>query len=206
MKILNITILVFVLIILFSASTCSAGWVVFHKPEYRGRLIDAETKEPIEGAVVVAMYQKYPIISGPGGGSSEIIHIKEALTDEKGEFVIPSYWTLMGPNATEYRTEFIIYKPGYASFPNNSRDIYPFNYFDPSFLFTKKLDKVVEIRRSSGLIKITFGVAELPRLKTIKERLRTIPSPPTIEKKDTPLFYKSINEERISFGFEPVGR
>ncbi|MBI3583826.1 MAG: hypothetical protein HY096_07745, partial [Nitrospinae bacterium] len=29
-------------------------WMVYHKPAFKGKVIDAETKKPIEGAVVVA--------------------------------------------------------------------------------------------------------------------------------------------------------
>jgi hypothetical protein len=198
MKIINITLIFYVLINLFFVSTCSAGWVVFHKPEYRGRIIDAGTKEPIEGAVIVAMYQKYPIISGPGGGSSSIIHIKEVLTDNKGEFIIPSYWSLMGPNATEDETEFIIYKPGYGSYPNNS--IYPLKYYDPEYLFSKKLDKEGDIHYDSKILKIKFGVVELPRLKSREEREHAIPSNTSIyifnnNLNDTPILNKYLREE-----------
>ena len=37
-------------------TSCFAGWLIYHKPAFRGRIIDAETKKPIEGAVVVAKY------------------------------------------------------------------------------------------------------------------------------------------------------
>lgn len=52
--------LVFVLLALtFILNTNSyASWLIYHKPEFKGMVIDAETKEPIEGAVVVAVYYK----------------------------------------------------------------------------------------------------------------------------------------------------
>jgi hypothetical protein len=202
MKIINITILIFVSITLFFVSTCSAGWVVFHKPEYRGRIIDADTKKPIEGVVIVAIYNTEHIINGPGGGSSSIINIRETLTDVKGEFVIPSYWSVMGLNTIEYDTEFIIYKPGYGSYPNNS--IYPLKYYNPEYLFSKKLDKEGDVRYDLKILKIKFGVAELPRLKTKEERLNAAPSEPTDWGKSVPLLLAAINEERKSFGLNPI--
>jgi hypothetical protein len=189
------------------ATSCAAGWLIFSKPAYSGRIIDAETKEPIEGAVVVAIYQKHPIIGGPAGSSASIIHIKEALTDKNGEFSIPSYATPMSPNSYSLEPDFIIYKPGYSSYPNNRRDIYPFKYCGPGILFSKqKMGIQGEIHRGSDVVKITYGVLELPRLKTKEERLRAIPSTPTIEKKDTPLLYNAINEENKHFGLGSVGR
>jgi hypothetical protein len=91
-----IIVLSMILTITFCTS-CFAGWLIYHKPAFKGKIVDAETKKPIEGAVVVAMYKKYPIISGPGGGSASIMHIKEALTDKKGEFHISSYTTFIQP-------------------------------------------------------------------------------------------------------------
>ena len=59
----------------------------YHKPAFQGKVIDAETKEPIDGAVVVVIYKKYPIISGPGGGGESIMDIKETLTNAKESLI-----------------------------------------------------------------------------------------------------------------------
>ena len=125
---------------------CFAGWLIYHKPAYKGRIIDAETKEPIEGAVVVAIYYKYPIISGPGGGSKSIVGIKEALTDEKGEFHIPSYTTFIQPNSLEHDTDFIFYKPGYGG------RISPSHVVNAEKLFTKEIGVKgeIEVRGKTG--------------------------------------------------------
>jgi len=193
-------------------TSCFAGWLIYHKPAFRGMVIDAETKKPIEGAVVVAMYYKYPIISGPGGGSASIMHIKEALTDKKGEFRIPSYTTVIQPLSIEDLTEFIIYKPGYGSHPVSLT--YPLFYFRPyeeEGFFSKKLGTkeekhVLKLGKTIKTLSINYGVVELPPLKTRKERLGAVPSTPTDEIKDTPLLYKAINEEYKGFGLKPSGR
>ena len=117
MKNVYLIIVLSTLLIIAFTTSASAGWIIFHKQEFRGKVIDAETKEPIEGAVVVATYQKYPIISGPGGGSPSIVKIKETLTDKKGEFYFPRYTTIIQPLAREVETVFIIFKPGYGSHP-----------------------------------------------------------------------------------------
>jgi hypothetical protein len=198
-----IIVLSMILTITFCTS-CFAGWLIYHKPAFKGKIVDAETKKPIEGAVVVAMYKKYPIISGPGGGSASIMHIKEALTDKKGEFHISSYTTFIQPLFIEDDVDFIIYKPGYGSHPG--RKVYPFHYCGPELLFSKELGTKGQIHRRTKTVSITYGVVELPPLKTRKERLRAVPSTPTDKIKDTPLLYKAINEEYKSFGLKPSGR
>ena len=198
------------LMTIFSTS-CFAWWFIYHKPSYMGKVIDSETKEPIEGAVAVAMYYKYPIISGPGGGSASIIHIKEALTDKNGKFCILSYTTVIQPLSTEDQTEFIIYKPGYGKFPHE-RVSPPKPMSSPAierFFWKESFGKQGEIILNFGPLKKgygIYGVVELPPLKTRKERLRAVPSPPTDKIKDTPLLYKAINEEYKGFNLEPIGR
>jgi len=93
---------------------------------FRGRVIDADSKEPIEGAVVVTYWLKaWQTISGE---KTELKDVKEILTDKNGE------WSISGLKGQEndphpylsfflflsYIREpaFIIYKPGYCSFPN----------------------------------------------------------------------------------------
>ena len=96
-KMLIFFILLFILISDYTLSY--AGWLIYHKPAFKGKVIDAETKEPIEGAVVVVVYKKHSLISGPGGGYSSVIKVKEILTDKNGEFYFPSYTTVIQPNS-----------------------------------------------------------------------------------------------------------
>ena len=214
------TYFIFIVIILTVNTTSFASWLIFHKPAFRGKVIDTQTKEPIEGAVVVVMYKTDPIISGPGGGSSSLIKIKETLTDEKGEFYFSSYTTIIQPNSIEDHAGFLIYKPGYMSIPDavttqlnmslpNKEKFFLAEYFGkPAEIVHEPFGKrKIEVaKQKNGKQKLTFGLIELPRLKTREERLRAIPSSPTGRIKDSPLLYKSENEERKRFGLRPVGR
>ena len=112
------------MILLLAPDAGHAGWLIYHKPDFKGRVIDAETKEPIEGAVVVAAYYKSTM--GVPHRYSDIIHFQEVLTDKNGEFQIPSYTTIIQPLSWEDMVTFIIYKPGYGSYPAyHSFLIYP---------------------------------------------------------------------------------
>jgi hypothetical protein len=94
---------------------------------YKGRVIDAGTREPIEGAaVVVYWYEEKAVLAG---SHEKLKDVKETLTDENGE------WKIKGPKGRTdvnlligivsflpfvYYTlapNFIIFKPGYCSWP-----------------------------------------------------------------------------------------
>ncbi|MBI3585376.1 MAG: hypothetical protein HY096_15675, partial [Nitrospinae bacterium] len=189
-------------------------WMVYHKPAFKGKVIDAETKKPIEGAVVVAIYYADPIISGPGGGSAFIINIKETLTDKNGEFYISSYTTITNPNAMESDVEFIIFKPGYGSFPNYQKTPSGLKPVDQQIFFSKEIGSKGElemwIKGENGSelkkLKVTFGIIELPKLKTREERKEKLPfiPGPGISFKKMENLVKAINEEEIYLGLAPT--
>ena len=56
---------------------------------WRGKVIDAETKEPIEGAVVLAVWHRN--YRTPAGDNAYFYEAKEVLTNKEGRFEIPSY-------------------------------------------------------------------------------------------------------------------
>ena len=195
----------------------SYAWLIFQKPEYKGKIIDADTNEPIEGVVVVALYNTRSIIGGPAGLLYHMIHAKEVLTGKNGEFVIPSYITIIGPNSKEDRTEFIIYKPGYGRYPiGRPRD---YEIVNPDDYFSKKIgtrgetywgtkkekssDGEIFIRRKKFFF--IYGIVKVRPLKTWEERLRAIPGGPTdFGPKELPLLFKAMNEENRRFGLGEV--
>lgn len=103
---------------------------------WRGRVLDADTKEPIEGAVVVAIWERE--YESQLGSYSYFHDAKEVLTDKEGKYEIPTYvekkdksfWRnqdlkeeIRGPSGwyTGPRIRdpiFIIYKPWYGNFPH----------------------------------------------------------------------------------------
>ncbi|MBN2568169.1 MAG: hypothetical protein JXB42_01940 [Deltaproteobacteria bacterium] len=196
--------------IFFFSTTASAGWLVFHKPAFRGKVIDAETKESIEGAVVVAVYNTHTIISGPAGGDTSVIKVKETLTDKSGEFRFPSYTRLMQPNAIDFDTEFIIYRAGYGNFPRQRISPpkgLPSDTLEQYFLedqFGKEGEVTITTGKKRGSKpRVIYGVVELPKMQTREERLRAKPRRPTdFGSKKLPLLYKAINEERKNLGLK----
>ena len=104
---------------------CLFGSDIFGNFTYQGKVVDADTLKPIEGAVVVMKWEK----CWPGIGAGTLCDFsmaKEALTDANGE------WSIKGPEGTWTPTLprailgfivrwtqtpfFLIYKPGYYQY------------------------------------------------------------------------------------------
>jgi len=209
MRKLSFTVIMAMLLIAGHSASTSAGWLIFHKPEFKGKVIDAETKAPITGAVVVVVYYKH--VYNPAGGKSSVVKVKETLTDDNGMFSFPSYTTIIHPFSREDDADFTIYKPGYGSFPRIRKSPPSGISTDTKerFFWAKKFGKQGEIRvtvKTGGewkdtKQKVIFGVVELPALKTRKERLDAIPGAPTdITSKELPLLFKAMNRENNHFG------
>jgi hypothetical protein len=195
----NKFIIMSLLLLFFMAESSEASWLIYHKPEFKGRVIDAETKEPIEGAVVVVVYNKFlPGLTGTGGNTNPM-KIKETLTDKYGEFNFPSYTTLIQPLSTEDKAEFIFYKPGYGGPIYTSKIMTPLN---EEKYFAKEIGSTGElIGPTYENFKVTFGMIELRKVKTREERLLASSISITrYDSKDLPLLYKALNEEYKSLG------
>lgn len=157
-------------------------------------VIDFETKEPIEGAVVVAYW--YERMAAPAGGVTRLKDVKETSTDRNGAWSITgpeeesgdSYYSFATGTYYIQHPRFIVFKPGYCSWPEGF-----------------SIDACRGKLKPGGAGKVAEGEnVELPKLKK-EDRLRAIPSRPTDSKKKLPFLFELINEERTRFNLEPVG-
>lgn len=204
--------LIVILILLGLITKSNAGgWLIYYKPELKGKVLDVETKEPIEGAVVVAVYHKSAIRLAPES-ISIIKHIKETLTLKDGTFSIPAYLSLTEPLSFDFRVTFIIFKPGYGRFPGYQATPSGIKPIDQEVFFSKDVGSKGELRmwvkekkrprlRKS---KVIFGIVELPKLKTREERRRNFPSLPSLHKflEDQKNLIRLINEEEENIGLQ----
>lgn len=188
-------------ILLFSSSSVSAQ-PLYGKPEFRGRIIDAQTKEPVEGAVAVVLYYKQPLVGSPGGPNSYVFEAKETLTDNKGEFYFPSL-TSLSLFTKDSGIRFIFYKPGYmAGYGPESLDASLIQkYFE-----TDVVGKEAQIHNDRGRpasYKGPLGIVELKRAKTYEERRKTRPNIAGIDEHKLPLFFKIVEDEyRYLYGIK----
>jgi len=189
-KLFSAMIVIFILIICFTQTSQALG--LYSKPEFRGRVIDAETKQPIEGAVAVVLYDKWAMIGGPGGPSSYTFHAKETLTNNEGEFSLPSYSSLT-LSSMDAGVRFIFYKPGFMAGygPANISPLLEEAYFS-----TGNVGEEMEIaaktfdKRSYIKWKGPVGIVELKK----GESYPSIPS--NYRSALLPLLFRAINEER----------
>ena len=204
----SVIFIILTIVVWFAYSATAYAWLYYSKPEFRGKVIDAETKQPIEGTVVVVLYEKWEF-GGPGGGNTLPMDAKETLTDKNGEFYFPSYRTLIGPLSREGDVSFIIYKPGYMSVDGMGI----INFPDEKYFSIKK-----DMLGKEGTIKYVetcyaypktvtwkglMGIVEMKSAKTREEKLLAIPSPPTdYTSKELPLFIKIINEAGNNLGLK----
>ena len=176
------------MVVLLFLSITQNAWAA----TFRGKVIDADTKQPIEGAAVVASWNEER--ATPAGPTIRLKDVKETLTDKNG------MWTIEGPKGGEFGDiksifsfitgtyftnppTFIIFKPGYCSWPVGFG-----------------IDACKEKINPEGNDKVAEGATvELPRL-TNRERMTMIRNIPSLgiaeEAKDRlPLFMESVTQE-----------
>lgn len=116
-------LMISITLISLASPAFAGGWLIYHDSPYKGKVVDEETNQPIEGAAVVAVWyiQRY---GGGAGPIAKLLDAKEAVTDKNGEFKIPSmisfhWWpfsTLDQPNLT-------VFKPGYRPYQEHNYSI-----------------------------------------------------------------------------------
>lgn len=202
--------------ILFSA-TPSQAWLYFHKPAFKGQVLDAETKKPLEGVAVEVVYEMRTFGLGPESGT-EPFDVREAVTDNNGMFYVPSYTAVIRPNAMSECANIIFYKPGYGGgfWPASIASYYigvgcdeRERFFCENFgkegelLLDLNPGKLAKFGGGEGPHKVIFGIVQLPRLKTREERWKAVGSPVYPEfRHKTPVLNKLEAEEEKFLGID----
>lgn len=177
----------------------SSGCASFGGP-YRGLVRDFETREPIEGAVVVVVwYQQYYT---PAGRSAEFYDAVEVLTDKDGKFYVPWYFKFYYPPIISYLDDpqFTIFKPEYGVYPGYQISPVSQTSYN-AFFFKKKLGSLD--KRMPGDF---MGFVELRKLRTREERLRSLDRlPPGINVPYNKMrtLIELMNKEEIDLGLHP---
>ena len=186
-------------IVTFWVTFASAGSasLFYSDGPWSGKVIDSETKEPIEGAVVLTVWRK--VYATPAGDNSYFLDAIEVLTNKEGKFIIPKFRAVnIIPIIRRFEgPDFTIFKPGYTAFSSIEYVgwIY-FNKYFPDSPLRKDRDTLVGFFKKGVVV-------ELLKLKTRDERLRNIPGDPAdVGPKKLPLFYNLIDEEEKSIGLE----
>ena len=183
------TIIIFFLFIFFLIlGSCTAGLLspfpYLDLDSFRGKVIDTETKKPIPGAAILAVYFKKTY--GIAGVNSWDVDAQEALTDEKGEFIIPHKKRWLAPRRGYTKGKITIFKPGYGNFPWHQQ--------------SKAIGEKYKLSPTPN----KYIIYNLPKIQTKEERRKNLPMKPFIKKSKYKLFLKLINEERIYLGLSKI--
>lgn len=103
----NLIVVIFALLLALPFSASAA--IFRYDGPYEGKVVDADTGGPIEGAVVLGVW--YRIHPNVAGWSSEFYDSVETLTDKDGNFYIKGLGVLLMSNIDTMN--IIIYKSGY---------------------------------------------------------------------------------------------
>ena len=174
-----VTIVVYVAFCVMSAGCVQ---VVGYEGDYKGRVIDAETGQPISGVVVLGVWwSKMPT---PAGSTSHFHDARETVTDEKGEFTISGsgikILSTVGP------VDIFIFKAGYE-------------YFDAPWEALKEdvlLRKTIKWEGDKAIIPIK-------KLTMEERRKKGAPPRPPIPQGQMLLITEEINKDRRALGLSP---
>lgn len=157
-----------VVVILVSLAVLIQGCGVVSHPMYVGQVLDLETKEPIEGAAVVAIYMTDVLT--PVDTLSNTIKVREVVTDREGRFQLPSYTTIVMPLSRKDETTFVIYKPGYLVV---NRERIGGCFSGKDICETGNVPWSSE--RKELFYRLSPGKVELPKLHKREDRIRVSP-------------------------------
>lgn len=141
-----------VLLLLVLAVSISGCTITNQYGPYYGKVVDAETKEPLEGAAVLVVF--YTASATVGGAVYHYADAEETVTDKNGEFKIPANRIIKTGILQRWDNygHVTIFKPGYGCYPEH-QDVKPM--FVPNGTMPENYN-------------VTF---ELPVLRTREERL-----------------------------------
>jgi hypothetical protein len=152
---------------------------------YRGRVVDAETKQPLEGAVVLAVWRQDKVL--PLRMPTVRYTVREAVTDQDGRFVIDAKAVEEHAPRRTLHPSFKVFLPGYAAY-----NLSP---------FSARAYRQGEFTGEGA----TIGLSQL---KTREERLQQIRSASPYDFSDDPFndvprFVEAVNRERASLHLQP---
>jgi hypothetical protein len=176
-KKISLKLLVFLLAILV---TGCFSYIARYDGTYKGKVIDADTGEPVEGVVVLGTW--YSIIIG------DLIRFddaRETVTDKNGEFSIPGKGLRIMSNLEPMRV--MIFKAGYGYEEWSWKSFKEVSYYKDKF----KLEE-------------SYPVIGLKKLTMKERKKRGSPVRPNIPIEKMKLMTKEISKERIERGLDPL--
>lgn len=183
MRILGLWAMMVIMSVFFTATTASAFLIRYDGP-YEGRIIDAETKQPIEGVVVLGVwYKEEPNVAG---SSNTYYDAQETVTGKDGEFKIQGQglkiFSFVGT------MNVLIFKAGYEYIGSGPWESLKWD--------GGLMEKKAELEGDKAII-------PLKKLTMEERKEDSTPSRPNIPDEKMRLLTEEINKERIARGWKP---
>jgi len=149
---------------LMAASCAACGGGIYSSAPISGQVVDAQSKQPLEGVAVVAEWQ---IFGGGHGQQVGRVMLLESVTDAQGRYRFEAWgprvvapWHWLG-RAMPY---LHFYKRGYNFKSESNGDAYAPHYVPlPDPLISVWDGKVIELERFSGELSLRSDFVELMR-------------------------------------------
>ncbi len=174
---------IWMLRLLLTALLCGSSGLAPARAEekwgpFRGKIVDAETGQPIQGAVVLMIWLR--LVDVLIATKTEFYDAREAVSGPDGTFEIPRL------NPPFFRFNIVTYGP----------KIFAPGYAEERWVVTPP----------TGEALMDPTVIEMRRLRTREELLRKSRSRPGEVPDDRmPEFIRAINIERMMLGMDPIG-
>jgi len=161
---------------------------------WQAQVVSAETKQPLEGVVVLAWWTRH--VRSFGGPSEEYRDSQEVLTDKDGHFTIAPRWFFsLNPLVFFRGPFFVLFRPGYGDFR--------WPGYEGSEGWLKEKQKALQT--AAQLLQLDGIVLEMSHLQSIDQRreylgkLRSDYSVVPLEQRS--LLQRAIVEERRALGY-----
>ena len=170
------------------------------KGPWRGQVRDAETKQPLDGVVVLAYWYRYrfhlsQLVLG-GHQTPEFFDALEAVTDAQGRWEIPKK---SFPFFADIGVFFSYYKPGYGRGYYAGQDTAEWRQLRSEEQMRRAKEMALAVWTEEG------GKVELPPARTRDEQMKIESIPGLVPVSKMPLTRDAINKARSAYGLSPHG-
>ena len=127
--------------------------IYFGADEVYGTVVDAETKEPLQGVNVLEIWEQY---DGYYGSYSANLILNETVTNDKGYYYFDGWWPrfTMSGHLEDFSPTLILYKFGYENeiLSNRMSGVYLYKgkFITPSYKYSEWSGKTIELKKFVG--------------------------------------------------------
>lgn len=178
-----------IILVIMTFTAMVLGCTITHKfGPFMGKVVDADSGEPIEGVVVLIAFSIE--ISSVGGTVYSFADAVEMLTDAQGEFKFAlkrvNLFKVMSSWSDDHQVS--IFKPGYGAYPG---------HFQAYSSWKHKHSRIIPENEY-----ITYYLPKLATIEEKKKNLFNVPGPAGIPNDKMPILHRLISEERVNVGLK----